>query len=149
MLDDGRQVDIHVGKSERADDVPEVALSKPLVVRLGEDLRSQQFVRDLGVRSPFERVVNDIAERFPAEELHARSRRGLAQLFEHVIVPLGSMKMTPEPRLMAASANRSIKDRLAGAGRPDDQRHNRPDARDRHPDQVAPPGEADRDPVVR
>ena len=58
VLDDRREADRHAGQPQCADYVADVALREPLVVRLGEDLRREQLVRDLGVRPPFVRVVD-------------------------------------------------------------------------------------------
>jgi hypothetical protein len=89
--------------------MPEIPLGEPLVVRLREDLRRKQLVRDLCVRSPFERVVDDVPEWLPVEQVHACPRRSFAELVSHIVVPLGIDEDDPWPRLMAASANRSIK----------------------------------------
>ena len=49
VLDDGRKAGRNSGQPQRPDNVADVALREPLVVRLGEHLGREQLVRDLGV----------------------------------------------------------------------------------------------------
>ena len=149
VLDDAREADIHVGQPERADDMPEIALSKALVVRLREDLRRQQFVRDLGVRSPFERVVDEVAVRLPGQEPPPAPRGSPAQFFEHVVIAFGIDEDDSRAALDGGQRHQQHQDRLARPRRPHDQGHYRSDAGDRHPDKVTPPGEADSDSLIR
>ena len=114
VLDHGREADRHAGKSQRSDDVADVALSEPLVVGLGEHLSCEQLVGDLGVRSAVVGVVDRLALWIPLAKLPACAGRHGAQLLAHEIVSLGIDVDDTEPALDCGERQQDLQNCLAG-----------------------------------
>ena len=116
VLDHGREADRHAGKSQRSDDVADVALGEPLVVRLGEHLGREQLVGDLGVRSAVVRVVDRLALRIPLAERPARAGAAARSCSRTKSSPFGIDVDDAEPALDCGERQQDLQDRLAGPG---------------------------------
>ena len=149
VLDDGREADRNTCQPKRPDDMPDVALREPLVVRLGEHLRREQLVRDLGVRPTVVRVVDRLALRIPTAKRPASAGRCVSELLADEVVALGIDVDDTHSALDRGERQQHLQDRLAGPGRAEEQRHDRARPRDRDPDQLALTCEPDRDALRR
>ena len=144
VLDDGRKAGRNSGQPQRPDNVADVALREPLVVRLGEHLGREQLVRDLGVRPALVGVVDRRTLRILVPQPPAFASRRVTELFEDEVVSLWIDVDDIHSALGRGERQQDLQDRLAGPGCAEEERHDRAQARDRDTNQLALPSEPDR-----
>ena len=122
LLDDLPQADLDAAHAQSANGVAEVALRLTEIVGLCEPLTCEHLVGDLAVSAARVRVVYAASLRCPLEELAATGRGRTDEPLAHPPVALRVDHDGAHAPLHRRDGYRRLRDRLARAGRPHDER---------------------------